>query len=349
MFKFDTMVILNYEGNNAWFAPTETRSVCKIDISYFPFDEQRCKLVFGSWTYTSQHLDLRVKSDSADLKDYTSNGQWYLVSVKSQKNTMYYSCCEHPFVDITFTVHIRRRSLFYVYNLILPCILLATLTTFSFSFPPGSGERIALVITILLGLTVYMLIFTENIPQTSEVVPLIGKFFMVVLFEVALCLIATSLTLHFYHYNDPEKEMSAWLRFIIFECLARLLRMRKQDPDFRRSTSILQNFKRTPKYAPRLWQCCQTCGSSIPESLRKQPPSIKSDAEGKMEDILDKISDIRGHFEETKENDKVREHWHFAAMVIDRFFIYFSALTIFVSLLVFYMMIPRYDTTDEGM
>ena len=143
MYNFDTKVILHHDGRNEWFAPTEIKSICKIDITFFPFDEQTCFLTFGSWTYNSQHLDLALKNNTADLQKYTRNGQWTLVSVNATKNTVKYSCCQHPFVDVTFTVHIRRRPLFYVQNLILPCILLATLSVFSFSLPPGSGERIA--------------------------------------------------------------------------------------------------------------------------------------------------------------------------------------------------------------
>ena len=27
------------------------KTMCEIDITYYPFDEQQCKLVFGSWSY----------------------------------------------------------------------------------------------------------------------------------------------------------------------------------------------------------------------------------------------------------------------------------------------------------
>ena len=52
IYNFDTKAVLKYTGYTEWFAPTEIHSICKIDITYFPFDEQKCPLVFGSWTYT---------------------------------------------------------------------------------------------------------------------------------------------------------------------------------------------------------------------------------------------------------------------------------------------------------
>lgn len=47
---------MNHTGYTEWFAPTEIHSICKIDIGFFPFDEQKCPLVFGSWTYTGENF-----------------------------------------------------------------------------------------------------------------------------------------------------------------------------------------------------------------------------------------------------------------------------------------------------
>ena len=68
-----------------------------------------------------------------------------------KRNAIIYSCCPAPYVDITYTINIRRRVLFYLNNLIIPCIILAALTVLAFYLPPESGERVSLVITVLLG------------------------------------------------------------------------------------------------------------------------------------------------------------------------------------------------------
>ena len=43
--------MVSFEGNVFWPPPAKLRSSCKIDITYFPFDDQKCKMKFGSWTY----------------------------------------------------------------------------------------------------------------------------------------------------------------------------------------------------------------------------------------------------------------------------------------------------------
>ena len=36
------------------------KSTCKIDITWFPFDDQNCTMKFGSWTYKLDALNIKV-------------------------------------------------------------------------------------------------------------------------------------------------------------------------------------------------------------------------------------------------------------------------------------------------
>ena len=64
-------------------------------------------------------------------------------------------------------------------------LLFLALTLLSFFLPPDSGERITLVITSLLAMTVFMLIVAEIMPATSEVIPLISIYYTGIMFEVS--------------------------------------------------------------------------------------------------------------------------------------------------------------------
>lgn len=187
MYNFLTKVQLFSDGTIQWFAPTEVKSICKIDITYFPFDTQVCTMVFGSWTFTGSFLNLSLIRDTADLSGYTESGEWDLLEAKAKRNVVKYSCCPDPYIDITYTFVIRRKLLFYINNLIFPIVALAVLGIFGYFLPPESGERISLLITIMLGLSVYTLIFTENIPATSEVTPLLSRYSTAIMVELGKC------------------------------------------------------------------------------------------------------------------------------------------------------------------
>jgi nicotinic acetylcholine receptor len=57
---------------------------------------------------------------------------------------VFYECCPDPYLDITFTIKIRRRTLYYFFNLIVPCVLIASMAVLGFTLPPDSGEKLSL-------------------------------------------------------------------------------------------------------------------------------------------------------------------------------------------------------------
>ena len=60
--KFDgtyqTNVVVSNEGSCLYVPPGIFKSTCKIDITWFPFDDQMCDLKFGSWTYSGWKVSL---------------------------------------------------------------------------------------------------------------------------------------------------------------------------------------------------------------------------------------------------------------------------------------------------
>ena len=46
-----TKAKLDPSGKVQWRPPASYKVSCTIDVTYFPFDEQRCYFEFGSWTY----------------------------------------------------------------------------------------------------------------------------------------------------------------------------------------------------------------------------------------------------------------------------------------------------------
>ena len=49
---FQTNVVVDSSGSCLYVPPGIFKSTCKIDITWFPFDDQKCDLKFGSWTYS---------------------------------------------------------------------------------------------------------------------------------------------------------------------------------------------------------------------------------------------------------------------------------------------------------
>ncbi|KDR22509.1 Neuronal acetylcholine receptor subunit alpha-7, partial [Zootermopsis nevadensis] len=142
---YPTNVVVRNNGSCLYVPPGIFKSTCKIDITWFPFDDQRCEMKFGSWTYDGFQLDLQLQDDSGgDISSFITNGEWDLLGVPGKRNEIYYNCCPEPYIDITFIIIIRRRTLYYFFNLIVPCVLIASMAVLGFTLPPDSGEKLSL-------------------------------------------------------------------------------------------------------------------------------------------------------------------------------------------------------------
>ncbi|KAM8878762.1 neuronal acetylcholine receptor subunit alpha-7 isoform 2-T2 [Spinachia spinachia] len=206
---FHTNVLVNASGSCQYIPPGILKSTCYIDVRWFPFDVQKCDLKFGSWTHDGWLLDLQMMD--VDVSTYIPNGEWDLVGVPAKRNELYYDCCKEPYPDVTFTVTMRRRTLYYGLNLLIPCVLISGLALLVFLLPADSGEKISLGITVLLSLTVFMLLVAEIMPATSDSVPLI----------------VTVLVLQFHHHDPHGGKMPKWVRVILLNWCAWFLRMKK--------------------------------------------------------------------------------------------------------------------------
>ncbi|XP_055587538.1 acetylcholine receptor subunit alpha-like isoform X2 [Uranotaenia lowii] len=231
-----TKATLNYTGRVEWRPPAIYKSSCEIDVEYFPFDEQTCVMKFGSWTYDGFQVDLRhidevndtnVVEIGVDLSEFYTSVEWDILEVPAVRNEKFYTCCDEPYLDITFNITMRRKTLFYTVNLIIPCMGISFLTILVFYLPSDSGEKVSLSISILLSLTVFFLLLAEIIPPTSLVVPLLGKFvlFTMILDTFSICVTVIVLNIHF---RSPQTHtMAPWVRTIFINHLPKLLVMRR--------------------------------------------------------------------------------------------------------------------------
>ncbi|GFR58850.1 neuronal acetylcholine receptor subunit alpha-7 [Elysia marginata] len=145
--KRDALCVISSNGDVLWIPQAVFRSSCYIDIEHFPFDEQSCKLKFGSWTYDGSKLDLVFhynEVEGFEMTNYIPSNEWDIVNSSAWRNVISYECCPEPYVDLQFRLVLRRKVAFYNYILILPCVLLSSLTLVLFWLPPESPAKMQL-------------------------------------------------------------------------------------------------------------------------------------------------------------------------------------------------------------
>ncbi|KAG7257131.1 hypothetical protein CRUP_010274, partial [Coryphaenoides rupestris] len=219
--SMETNVVLRNDGQVMWDQPAITKSSCSVDVAFFPFDVQQCRLTFGSWTHNGNQMDLVNALDSADLVDFVPNVEWEVLGMPSKKNVILYGCCSEPYPDITFSLNLKRRSSFYIFNLLIPCMMISFLAPLGFYLPADSGEKVSLGVTVLLALTVFQLLVAESMPP-SESVPLIGKYYIATMTMITASTALTIFIMNIHHCGPEARPIPEWARRFILDYLARV-------------------------------------------------------------------------------------------------------------------------------
>ncbi len=67
-----------------------------------------------------------------------------IIATPVERSVVKYDCCPEPYYDLKFFVNMRRRTLFYGFNMIIPSLLMSLMTLLGFTLPPDACEKITL-------------------------------------------------------------------------------------------------------------------------------------------------------------------------------------------------------------
>ena len=91
------------------------------------------------------HIDAEPGNDTVpygmDLSEYYINIEWDILDVKAVRNVKKYPCCPEPYPDIHFYIKVRRKPLYFIVNLILPCLGIFYLTILVFYLPAQVSDK----------------------------------------------------------------------------------------------------------------------------------------------------------------------------------------------------------------
>ena len=99
------------------------------------------------------------------------NTEWFLVSSlvehKTSISNSFGNSSKRQYASLVFKLRIRRVVTYYVFKIIFPFTFIAFTTLFAFLLTPDSGEKIALEVSILLSLVIYLQYVSEYIPRST--------------------------------------------------------------------------------------------------------------------------------------------------------------------------------------
>ncbi|NP_001080915.1 acetylcholine receptor subunit gamma precursor [Xenopus laevis] len=250
-----TNTLVSSDGSMYWLPPAIYRSSCPVVVTYFPFDWQNCSIVFQSQTYSANEIELLLTVDEQtiewieiDPEAFTENGEWAIKHMPAKRIINHRLPRDDVnYQQIVFYLIIQRKPLFYIINIIVPCVLISFVSILVYFLPAkAGGQKCTVSINILLAQTVFLFLVAQKIPETSTSVPLIVKY-LTFLMVVTITIVANAVIVLNISLRTPNTHsMSSTVRELCLRTVPRLLRMHLRPTDaapplaplMRRSSSL---------------------------------------------------------------------------------------------------------------
>ncbi|XP_074521149.1 5-hydroxytryptamine receptor 3A-like [Halichoeres trimaculatus] len=187
-------------------------STCKMDFYRFPFDTQICNLTFKSIQHPSRQMKLLSRLTNNDILSFTrdsmkTESEWLLMNVTVDTSEVY-NFGFHLSV-LVYTMTIKRRSVLYVANFIVPVLFFLCLDLASFLISESGGEKLSFKVTVLLAVTVMQLILNDILPSSSDRIPLIAVYCIGVFTLMMLSLLETILMMYLMEKDHVSQDQEA--------------------------------------------------------------------------------------------------------------------------------------------
>ncbi|XP_067936881.1 CHRNA7-FAM7A fusion protein-like [Watersipora subatra] len=371
MIKNEFRCVVYSDGSVLWVPGGTYHTTCELDISKFPFDKQTCYLHLTNWAYNIAEMNLVRYSEKIVLDSYNPSAEWNLTDTSVIRDEIVYECCGNiSYPSLHFRIWIERRSLYYIVNIITPCIILSLLATFTFCIPPDSGEKISLGITLLLSFTVFQLIVAESIPRRSDSIPIISLYISVITGVVTSSIICTILISQIHHRG--EATIPYRLRRFTFDFLAPIVFLGELKHMHGTHNHIPERQAKTPNvWSSRLCPsssvarlklvnggypisheiphkedanceckaCYQCCMENSPQentnSGKALHGKVLSSIDRHLEQIIEALSEYENRRVESTSSEFRIAEWKAVGKVYDRFFFVVFVVTMLVITIIF--------------
>ncbi|XP_071093669.1 acetylcholine receptor subunit delta-like [Haliotis cracherodii] len=170
-----------------------TETSCVTSVTKFPFDEHTCEILFSSDTYVAGELN--ISTVKVRYPFISKSSQWNVVGGGSEKEKG--DKKKQSFVKLLVTV--KRQPVYFVVNLLLPILVISTLSPCVFLVKSETGEKLSISVTLFLSFTFFITLLNGMLPQTSSSTSLISLYVCVQLhlsgLYIVLCIVIQRVSL----------------------------------------------------------------------------------------------------------------------------------------------------------
>ena len=182
-------------GDIMWSNPAIFRFSCGLELKYFPFDTQECKMKFSSWIYNNKLVRLKPYDDISkqiDILDSFSHSEWDINNVTVETYDEIRPCCPNTTFSVNeYTITLKRFP--HYYNISMGMTISLVLVNFIIMLiKPNNISRTSTAVFIPLTILALQLTLADKIPVVGYYT-LMDYFFLCCFVTSMVCSIESAL------------------------------------------------------------------------------------------------------------------------------------------------------------
>lgn len=187
-----------------WSTYTIIKTKCNMNIKYFPFDVQTCKIVYEVWEDVINDYEIINKTEFSVNSESSNFGQWQIKNISTRLS----SESNHA---ILFELVLVRGPSNYIIYILVPLVTMGWLKLLVFVIPVRSGEKIGYSVTVFLSFVVYLTVISAELPKISG--SILTTYITLEIVYSAVFLLLAGIIVRFYFIDGcvPEKIAKAFL------------------------------------------------------------------------------------------------------------------------------------------
>ena len=145
--------------------------------------------------------------DEIVLDGFEENGEWKIISSTVENSILQFDGYCLP--ELTVTLTLRRRRMYYVLTICVPILVLSVLNYLVYLLPPASGEKISFCLTILLAYMLYISFLTDNLPRSSQTTSYLVLYLILMICLSCLSVLISVVVVLFWHKSNASFAATA--------------------------------------------------------------------------------------------------------------------------------------------
>ena len=201
-----------YSDGMSNYSPSGSFSFqCKIVLWKFPFDSHRCAVKMESFRFSQRHVILEPGEFA--LQNFQESEEWRTeideikVIGTKYRNVTYYS--------IEFRLIFTRKSQYYIFAIVLPCLVAVGVEMSTFSIPINQFVRLQLSFMTLLSFSVLQGVFQVQLPHSSDYPPLLFLYICCTITLIGFVILFQALAIYFANIDNATTQSNKRRQSII--------------------------------------------------------------------------------------------------------------------------------------